>query len=372
MKRFLIFLAVVIVLTAIVVRMGYIKLPQFSKNPQQPLFVQQTVVTQESAVIKAVKDTLPSVVTVIIAKTPQAQTNPFDLFNQVPQQETIPKKVEQSIGSGFIIDKSGIIVTNKHVVSDTEADYVVMLNDGTKYNAERIVRDPLNDLAIIRISAKKPLTALPLGDSSKLQLGQTAIAIGTPLGEFPNTVTVGVISGIGRGITAGSPYEGFVERLDNVIQTDAAINPGNSGGPLITSAGQAIGVNTAVSQQSQNIGFAIPINVVKDLLDNYDKQTNTILRPFLGVRYQLIDKETALLNKMPAGAYVLEVVEGSSADKAGIKQKDMITEVNGKSVTSTDDIANLVKTLKVGDVLKIKLWRDGEFKNLDVKLGTYQ
>ena len=215
----------------------------------------QSVVTEESAIISAIDKTLPSVVTIGISKTTQSSSyfeiDPFDPFTPFRQQPGKSQKVEQNIGSGFIIDANGLIVTNKHVVSDTDATYKVLTNDNKTYDVRKISRDPLNDLAILKIDATN-LKAISLGDSAHLKLGQIVIAIGTPLGEFQNTVTSGIVSGLKRGITAGSPFEGYVERLDNVIQTDAAINPGNSGGPLINLSGEAIGVNTAVSGQAQN------------------------------------------------------------------------------------------------------------------------
>ncbi|TSC53199.1 MAG: protease, partial [Microgenomates group bacterium LiPW_16] len=186
--------------------------------------------------------------------------DPFSIFKQVPPSAG-GEKVEQDIGTGFIILADGMIVTNKHVVADTSAKYRVITKDDKTYEVVKIYRDPVNDLAILKIEATG-LKPVEMGDSSKLKVGQFVIAIGTALGEFRNTVTTGVISGLGRGITAGSPFEGYVERLDNVIQTDAAINPGNSGGPLLNSAGQVIGVNIAVAASGQNIGFAIPINVI--------------------------------------------------------------------------------------------------------------
>ena len=189
------------------------------------------------------------------------------------------------------------------------------------------------------------MTPIELGDSSKIKVGQLAIAIGTALGEFCHTVTTGVISGLGRGIS---------KTLDNVIQTDAAINLGNSGGPLLNSAGQVIGVNTAVSQQGQNIGFAIPINVIKDAIDNFNK-TGQFSRPFMGVRYRQIDQKTALLNDVPQGAYVEEIVEGSPAEKAGI--------VAGDIITKPKEIAKEVSQRKIGDVIEVEVYRDGETKN---------
>jgi S1-C subfamily serine protease len=211
---------------------------------------------------------IPSVVTVRISQTFSDYSIEFDPFNPFSPFRRVPGKTyqtTQNIGSGFVVKSEGIIITNKHVVADQNATYSVITNDKKEYPVTAIYRDPANDLALLKINATN-LKPLPMGDSSNLKLGQTVLAIGTPLGQFTNTVTSGIISGLGRGITAGSRYEGYVEKLDNVIQTDAPINPGNSGGPLLNSSGEVIGINTAVASQGQNIGFAIPVNVIKTLL----------------------------------------------------------------------------------------------------------
>ncbi len=232
----------------------------------------QNPVPQQSAVTDVIQKSLPSVVTVGIDKfvdNSQPDLNPFFPFlPALPSPEQQPREVKQNIGSGFIISGDGLIITNKHVVDDTAATYTVTTNDNKKYNVINIYRDPQRDLAILKINAAN-LTPLALGDSSRLKLGQTVIAIGTPLGEFQNTVTTGIISGLDRGITAGSPLEGSAEKLDNVIQIDAPINPGNSGGPLLDAQGQVIGINTAIVQGGQNLGFAIPVSVVRDSINTF-------------------------------------------------------------------------------------------------------
>lgn len=217
---------------------------------------------------------IPSVVTIKISQQTTRYSvefdpfNPFSPFRRVPQVQ----QNEENIGSGFIVSSDGTIVTNKHVVSEQDAKYSVITNDNKEFPVQKITMDPQgNDIAILKINAFN-LTPIALGDSNTVKLGEQVYAIGTPLGEFTNTVTTGIVSGLGRGITTGSRYEGYVERLDNVIQTDAAINPGNSGGPLINAQGQVIGINTAVSSEGQNIGFAIPVNVVKTVLSKYALQ----------------------------------------------------------------------------------------------------
>lgn len=337
---------------------------------QSPLFPEKVrVVSEESVVIDVVKKVSPSVVTVGVIKTAAKniiEINPFDPFGtfNLPDNQ---QKTEQDIGSGFIITSDGLLVTNKHVVADTQAKYKVVTSDDKSYDIQKIYRDPNNDLAILKIDAKD-LMPVELGDSSKLQVGQMAIAIGTALGEFRQTITKGVISGLGRGITAGSPFEGFVERLDNVIQTDAAINPGNSGGPLLNSSGQVIGVNTAVASGSENIGFAIPINIVKEAIDNFNK-TGQFSRPFLGVRYKMISRDLALLNDVPEGAYVVAVILDSPADKGGVKTGDILTKFDGVLVKDNDNgLAGLIGKKKVGDSVAIEYWRNKETKTVTIKL----
>lgn len=335
------------------------------------------VVTEESLITEVVEKVSPSVVTVSIVKTRSLgrifEFNPFDPFDifRPRIQDGGRQKIEQDIGTGFVVGEDGLIVTNRHVVSDTSARYKVVTKDDKTYEVKKIYRDPTNDIAILKIEATN-LKPVVLGDSSKLKVGQMAIAIGTALGEFRHTVTVGVISGLGRGITAGSPFEGYVERLDDVIQTDAAINPGNSGGPLLNSSGQVIGVNTAVSSEGQNIGFAIPINVVKESLENFRK-TGSFQRAFLGVRYRMVTRELALINEIPEGAYVQEVVKDSPADKGGIKEEDIITKIDGKKVTEKEGgLAKIIASKKAGERINVEIWRDGETKTLAITLGEFR
>lgn len=337
--------------------------------------VSKEVVYEESVVTQVVSDSLPSVVTVGISKVLSDRDSlgfdPFDQFFSNPGPDTT--KIERNIGSGFIVSEDGLIVTNKHVVADLEASYKVLTNDDKKFDVIKVTRDPLNDLAIIKINAHG-LKPLKLGDSSHLKLGQLVIAIGTPLGEFKNTVTSGIISGLSRGISTASPFEEFVERLDNVIQTDAAINPGNSGGPLINSSGEAIGVNTAISQGSQNIGFAIPINVVKELINNFQSSNGAIIRPFLGIRYRMIDENAATLNSTPEGAYIVRVVDKSPAEKAGLQEEDIIIEFDGNKISGADNqlLQKYIASKKPGDVVKLKIWRNGKTMEKSIELTNTQ
>jgi len=353
------------------------KINSISKTNTSKTGDKQIVVYEESIITKVVEESLPSVVTVGIMKTTQGQSylqidpfNPFGGFTQIPGKK---QKIDQNIGSGFIVSKDGFIITNKHVVADEQATYKVLTNDKKEFNVEKIYRDPLNDLAILKVNANN-LKALSLSDSSKLKLGQMTIAVGTPLGEFTNTVTTGIVSGLGRGITAGSPFEGFVEKLDNVIQTSAPISPGNSGGPLLNSSGQVIGINTAIAQEGSNIGFAIPSNVIKDLLENFAKSGNSFERPYVGVRYKMVDKQTAILNDVVEGAYVTEVLEGSPAQKAGLETEDIITEFDGNKVKGDDDqtLAKMILQKKVGDTVQVKYWRNKEIKTTSLKIEAYR
>lgn len=333
------------------------------------------VVTEESVVINAVKNVGPSVVTVAetVNQTQNQQFNfgPFSIFG-IPQQQAPSTPAQpQNIGSGFVITSDGLLITNKHVVSDTGAKYQIITSGDKKYDAQKIYRDPLNDIAILQIDPNQnpgeKLKPVTLGDSSNLQVGQFVIAIGTALGQFRNTVTTGVISGLGRGITAGDQFAGYVEQLDNVIQTDAAINPGNSGGPLLNSSGQVIGVNSAVAQNGQNIGFSLPINLIKDSLNNFN-QHGQFYRPYLGVAYKMLSQDVALLNDVVQGAYVQSVVAGSPAEKAGIQQGDIIVKIDGQKVSdssgNTDQLTKVISGKKVGDNISLEIWRNG--KTVDV------
>ncbi len=310
-----------------------------------------------------------SVVTVSI-KTQQRIIDPFSSFGPFGfnfGQESI-QEIERDIGSGFVVDEEGLVVTNRHVVSDASATYKVIDKNDQEYEVVDIYRDPLNDLAILKIENAN-LPSLALGDSDSLRVGEGVIAIGTALGEFRHTVTTGVISGLGRGITAGNGFSEF-ESLENVIQTDAAINPGNSGGPLINMSGEVIGVNVAVSAAAENVGFALPINVVKASIENFNN-TGQFDRPFLGVSYMMISKEAAMFNEVPQGGYIQTVVEGSAADEAGLKPGDIIVDVDGKSLKD-ESLASIINSKQIGDRVKITFWREDEKREVTVVLKSAQ
>jgi len=365
------------------------------QNPEQPPknnqenqeYKPQT--SQEAAVINAVKNTSPAVVSIIITKDvpvyEQYYESPFpempgfpDFEFQVPQyRQKGTEKKEVGGGTGFIVSSDGMIITNKHVVYDEQAEYTAITNDGKKYSVEVLARDPVQDIAIVKIkNPDKKFKTVKLGDSSNLQIGQSVIAIGNALGEFRNTVSVGVISGLGRTITASG--EGMAERLENVIQTDAAINRGNSGGPLLNLRGEVIGVNVAMAQLAQNIGFAVPINVAKRDIKQV-KTEGKITYPFLGVRYALITPELKKEKNLPVdnGALVLKgekenepaVVPDSAADKAGIKQGDIILKIDNQRVTINNSLAKIIQRYKPGDRIQITVLRNGKEIELFAVLG---
>jgi len=284
-------------------------------------------------------------------------------------------QTQEGAGSGIIISKDGYILTNKHVVANSTR-LTVITSDGTVYdNAKVIGTDPLNDLAFVKVDGVNNLTPVVIGDSSSVRIGQKVVAIGNSLGEFQNTVTSGIISGTGRPISA---QEGTsVESLTDLLQTDAAINPGNSGGPLTNLSGQVIGMNTAVAADAQSIGFSIPINSAKGIIKNLLK-TGKVERPYLGIKYLTITPEVAKQYNLPVkkGAYVTAndgsaVMSGSSAAKAGLKDKDIITKVGDIEVGERGSVSSLVSEYSVGESVPMTVLRDGKTMTVTVTLQTY-
>lgn len=324
----------------------------FPANKEQPITRQVVVVEEESAVTKAVQEASPAVVSIV------EKSVVFDLFRG-------PRLTESSIGTGFGLEPN-LIITNKHVVANGNAEYTVVTKDDQRFMVDEILRDPFNDLAIIRV-AGAGLPTLKLADSDQIKVGQTAIAIGNALGRYTNTVTKGVISGIGRGITASSGLGQPSETLQNVLQTDAALNPGNSGGPLLNLQAEVVGVNVAIGQGTENIGFAIPSNYVKELLDNY-KANGRIVRPYLGIKYVMITKSMSQENDLPEGAFVQEIAANSAADKAGIMANDIIVAIDDESVNEENLLASIIQTKKVGDQIKLKIYRKGKELELTATL----
>ena len=352
--------------------------------------------TQEELVIKVVKDVSPSVVSIIVSKeipvVEEYYYSPFeDLFGGSFFEFKIPgyrqsgtEKKEIGGGTGFIISEDGMVLTNKHVVLDEEAEYTILTLDGSEFSAEILAKDPVQDIAILQIkesagtSSEESLISFPqviLGDSDNIKVGQTSIAIGYALGKYQNAISVGVISGLGRTITASSG--GFYETLEDIIQTDAAINRGNSGGPLLNLKGEVIGINTAIDIEGQNIGFTIPINKAKRDIEQI-KTLGKIVYPFLGVRYIIIDKEIQIENDLPVdyGALIIKgqndevaVFSGSAAEKAGLKEGDIILELDGKKITTENSLAKIIMEYEPQETVSLKVLIDSQEKMVEVVLG---
>ena len=287
-------------------------------------------------------------------------------------------QVSQAAGTGFILSSDGYIATNKHVVANA-TKIGVILDDGSTYeDVELIGTDPINDFAIIKIKDVKDLTPIKIGDSKTTNIGQQVVAIGNALGTYQNSVTSGIISGKGRSLTASDSSRTTYETLSDMIQTDAAINGGNSGGPLVNAAGEVIGINTAYASQGNNVGFAIPINSVKGIMAGVLKD-GKFERAVLGVRYQTITPLIAKEKKLDvtAGAYVKgsnnvsAVIKGSAGDKAGIKDGDIITAVNGTNIGTAGSLGSLIGEYAVGDTVKLEVYRDKKYVELEVKLEAY-
>ncbi len=347
-----------------------------SKNEE---ILKQEVIQEDSAVTSVVEKTSPSVVSVIVTKDiPKMGNilyNPFggnfeEFFNQFFDSNQNQESEEQQIGggTGFFISQDGMIVTNKHVVNDSEADYTVITSDGEKHNAKILAKDPVNDLAVLKIDGNN-LPILELGNSDNIKIGQTAIAIGNSLGEFSNTVSRGIISGLGRNVTAFSGNYFQQEELTNIIQTDAAINPGNSGGPLLDINGKVIGINVAIVQGAENIGFAIPSNQIERTVKEVQTK-GRIAVPYLGVRYIMINKILQKENNLPFdyGALLLRgsdvsqlaIIPGSPGDKAGLEENDIILEIDGKKLTEDQPLAKIIAQKEVGNTISLKIWHDGQ------------
>jgi len=371
----------------------FAKLPSvqkiFGSNSAGTQFsVQQGVYKEDSAVIDVVKKDSPAVVSIIISKDISQLPNFNNGFGQFfgfsfpgqaqPPQNATPNIQQVGAGSGFFVSSDGLILTNKHVVSDPQASYTVTTTDGKTYPAKVMAQDPVNDLAILKVDVQNAPT-LSLVDSNQIQIGQQVVAIGNSLGQYQNTVTTGVVSGIGRSIRAGDSGGGTqTEQLEGVIQTDAAINPGNSGGPLLNLAGQVIGINTAIDQQGQLVGFALPANDAAKALASYQKD-GRIVRPFLGVRYLMIDQALADQLKLGRdyGALVSAgpnsnqpaVLPGSPAEKAGLQNNDIILAINGHRVDQNNTLAKELKNYNVGDTLALTIYRSGGEKTLNITVG---
>ena len=331
--------------------------------------------------IESVKKVVPSVVSIVISKhMPKVKSlygnplmGPF-VFGDVDPSQT--EKIKVGGGSGFIVHPDGLVLTNKHVVFDPDSEYTVITTDNQEYSGKVVSRDPINDIAVVKIKASG-LPSARLGNSSKLEPGQTVIAIGNALGMFSNTVSKGIISGLSRKISASLGQGGETEHLRGVLQTDVAINQGNSGGPLINLDGEVIGINTAIIYGAQNIGFSIPINWAKQDLEDIIKH-GRIIKPFIGLQYVMLNAELKNKYSLPIdyGALVVRdhipgsvaVIPGSPADKAGIKENDIITALNEDKLTEVKDLQDMIQGYGVGDEIHMVVLRKGETLNLKTKL----
>ncbi len=352
----------------------------------------------ESRVIETIKKVMPSVVSIIISKHLEdvEKEIPHEMYPFLPGEHRkgrMEKRLTQKFhlpdflvdehgmvsvggGSGFSVGP-GLVLTNKHVISEPKASYTVIANDGQKYPAEVMSRDPINDVAILMIS-NRDIPVLELGDATKLELGQTVIAIGNALGIFKNTVSLGIVSGLSRAITAQPDPKMKSQEMRGLIQTDAAVNVGNSGGPLVDLEGKVIGINAAIISGAQNIGFAIPVNAARRDLEDIQK-FGRIRRPLLGVRYVIVDEK--IRHKMNLsenhGALVIKegphdfaVVPESPAAKAGIREHDVILEFNGKRLDNEHCIQDYLEESQVGDLITLKVARGAKTTDVKIKLTS--
>jgi serine protease Do len=344
------------------------------------------MLTQEQKIIKIIEKTLPSVVSIeAYKKTLDVErVYPqwiFPFFEKKSKENQFLRKHEKNGtirfggGSGFVVDSGGIIVTNVHVIIRDHLNYEATASDGKKFQAQLIATDPVDDVAFLKITGDSRMPALTLGDSSKIKLGQSVYAVGNVLGLFQNTVSSGIISGLARSIQAQS--EAFNENLRGLIQTDAAINPGNSGGPLIDSSGNVIGINTASVLTAENIGFAIPINIIKKDIEQI-KKYGRITKPFLGVRYVMIDNyiQDSLKLSVNYGAIALSpsnereaVIKNSPAHKAGIRENDIILEIDGTKLTPQFSLQDFLETAKIGQKINLRILRNKKEVPLIAVLG---
>ena len=337
-------------------------------NPQstekKPTTIQQSAVDKnnqnfsENSISSVVEKVAPSVVSIVTASV-----NRYTMDTE-----------QSGAGTGVILSDTGYILTNKHVVKNS-TQLRVVTSDGETYDDVKVVfQDPFNDLAFLKVTNPKNFKAIEIGDSKTVKVGQSVIAIGNSLGQYQNTVTRGIISGTNRSITAqGSDRS--VENLTDMLQTDAAINPGNSGGPLVNAGGQLIGINTAVTQGANGLGFAIPISAAKGVIKQLGRNDDQIQRAMLGVRYIAVNpaiaKDKNLTEKQ--GALVTgSVIQGSSAEKAGLKEGDIIMKVNGLEVGKTSGLSTLLSEYAVGDEVELVIKRGKETITSKVKLQAAQ
>ena len=324
-------------------------------NLVAPLAPVTNNLTEESAIINVAESAGKAVVEI------QTRISSTDVFLQQQQR---------GIGSGFIVNANGYIVTNNHVVENAAQLQVILRDTSKTYDARVVGTSPEDDVAVLKIDAQN-LPTLPFGDSNKLKVGQLAIAIGSPLGQ-QNSVTKGVISALHRSLEVPDPSNaGQTERILNAIQTDASINPGNSGGPLLNSAGEVIGVNFAIeqAQAGPGLGFALDGNAAHDIATQLI-QTGHVNRPFLGVSYEQLDQTAAAANGLTVGALVTDVQAGSPAARAGVKAKDVITKVNDQAIDPSHPLKDVLRQFRPGDQVTLTFNRGGKSQAIKVTLGT--
>jgi len=326
-------------------------------NSIKPTASSQTL-TDEQQGILAVRLAKASVVNIVGASKPLQPS--ADLTITVPSSSVS--------ATGFVLDSSGLIITNDHVVDDPSLNYWVFLADGTKYPAKVESEDKYDDVALIRVDAS--LTPATLGDSDALETGQTVFAIGNSLGKYQDSVTKGVVSGLGRSVDNVQSDE---PRVPNLIQTDAAISLGNSGGPLVDLSGEVVGMDTLMDTGGDSLGFAIPINVIKDVIKQI-KLFGKVSRPFLGVQFSTIDPAIQAENNLPVsdGAYIIAVSTNGPADAGGLKAYDIITAVNGQNVNLANQLDTILQKLQAGNQITLKVLRDGQTLNLNIILGEFK
>ncbi len=353
-----------------------------------------SALSYEEAVIAAVERVSPSVVSIVITKNvpilEEYYYNPFEELEryfgeefdiEVPQyREKGSEEQEIGGGTGFIVSSDGLILTNKHVVSDEQAGYTVFTNEGQKYEAQVLARDPFQDIAILKIEAEG-LPVVELGDSSDLKIGQTVIAIGNVLGEFRNSVSRGVVSGLSRSVLASGG--GRTELLEDIIQTDAAINRGNSGGPLLNLKGEVVGINTAMAVTAENVSFAIPIDHAKRGLEQV-KESGEIVYPFLGIHYTMITpplaeefdlsiEDGAWVGRNQLGQTIDNpIFPGSPAEEVGLRQDDIILEFDGRQLSQQNSLAKVIRQYSPGDTVALKVLRDGQEITLRPTLDRFE
>ena len=332
----------------------------------------------QEATIMAIKKVSPSVVNIVVLDQQASTVINLNTGEQTKKTEIVQK----GSGTGFLISADGLILTNKHVINvadEKTGQYKILLNSGKQYYAQLIGKDPINDLAVLKIFDKN-LPYVELGDSDKLQIGSTVVAIGNTLGRYQNSATKGIVSGLGRSIEASDQTGANAESLDNVIQTDAEINPGNSGGPLIDLAGNIIGINVALDQAGSSIGFAIPINDAKPVIKSV-REIGRIVRPRLGLKYIMLTSEIAQANKLArnSGAWVSvsqdgtpSVLSDSPAAKAGLREGDIIMEINAIKLQDRITLLSVVQKYKPGDKIGLKVFREGKILILTATLDEFK